>query len=80
MSAGRLNRFTPDGQLIESYPLPVACPTMPCFGGNDLGTLFVTSLRHGRPKDLLDRYPLTGSVLVGKSPVAGAPVSRFRDI
>ena len=80
VSAGRLNRFTPTGKLVESYSLPVACPTMPCFGGKGLGTLFVTSLRHGRSRELLEKYPLTGSVLVGKSPVAGAPVTRFRDI
>lgn len=79
LSAGRLNRFTSDGKLIESYPLPVACPTMPCFGGADLRTLFVTSLRQGRPRGLLENYPLTGSVLIGQSPVAGAAVTRFRD-
>ena len=49
------------------------------FGGDGLTTLFVTSLRHGRPKDLLERFPLTGAVLIGESPVAGTPVSRFRD-
>ena len=26
--------------------LPVRCPTMPCFGGPDLRTLYVTSVRH----------------------------------
>jgi len=80
ISAQRLNRFSPDGRLMETYPLPVGAPTMPCFGGEGLATLFVTSLRRGRSEELLKRYPLTGSVLVGPSPVAGAPVSRFRDI
>ena len=78
-SAGRLNHFSPDGQLLESTKLPVAATTMPCFGGSDLRTLFVTSSRDGIPQDLLDRYPLTGLVFVGQSPVAGSPVSRFRD-
>ena len=80
VSAARLNRFSPEGRLIESFPVPVAAPSMPCFGGARLGRLFVTSLRNNRPKELLDRFPLTGSVLVGDSPVAGSPVSRFRDI
>lgn len=79
ISAARLNRFAPDGRLLEIHPLPVASPTMPCFGGPDLKTLFVTSLRHGRSAEALARYPLTGAVLVGRSPIAGAPVARFRD-
>lgn len=79
-SAGRLNRFTPDGTLIESHKLPVGATTMPCFGGDGLRTLFVTSAREGLAQDLLDSYPLSGSVLVADSPVAGSPVSRFSDL
>lgn len=78
-SAGRLNRFSPDGELLESNKLPVAATTMPCFGGDGLKTLFVTSSRDGIAQDLLDRFSLTGSVMVVESPVAGSPVSRFRD-
>ncbi|WP_428248259.1 SMP-30/gluconolactonase/LRE family protein [Ferrovibrio sp.] len=44
VSAGCLNRLSPEGQLLESLRLPVAAPTMPCFGGPDLRTVFVTSL------------------------------------
>ncbi|MFY9509852.1 MAG: SMP-30/gluconolactonase/LRE family protein, partial [Rubrivivax sp.] len=38
----RLLRFAPDGQVLQAVPLPVRCPTMPCLGGPDLRTLFVT--------------------------------------
>ena len=79
VSAARLNRFAPDGTLVAHYPVPVAAPTMPCFVGADLRTLVVTSLRAGRAPELLARYPLTGITLRAPSPVAGAPVSRFRD-
>ena len=80
VSAARLNRFSPEGQFLDSFPLPVASPSMPCFGGADLGTLFVTSLRHNRPNEMIEKYPITGSVIYGISPVAGSPVGRFRDI
>ena len=80
ISGSRLNRFSPEGELLGSYPVPVAAPTMPCFGGPGLGKLFVTSLRFGRPPELLDRYPLSGITIVADSPVPGAPVSRFRDV
>jgi sugar lactone lactonase YvrE len=79
VSAARLNRFSRDGRLLEFHPVPVASPSMPCFGGEDMKTLYVTSLREGRSAEALARYPQTGSVLVGQSPVAGAPVGRFRD-
>ena len=36
ISAQRLNRFAPDGRLLETYPVPVGAPTMPCFGGPGL--------------------------------------------
>lgn len=80
ISAARLNRFSPEGDLIESHELPVGAPTMPCFGGPGLKRLFVTSLRAGRPAELLERYPLTGIVIASDSPVAGAPVGRFADV
>jgi sugar lactone lactonase YvrE len=79
ISGQRLNRYAADGRLAGSIPVPVGAPTMPCFGGKGLRTLYVTSLRAGRTADLLARYPLTGAVLVGASPVAGVPVARFRD-
>jgi sugar lactone lactonase YvrE len=79
ISGQRLNRYAADGKLVESFLVPVGAPTMPCFGGKGLRTLYVTSLRAGRTPDLLARYPLTGAVLAGASPVAGLPVARFRD-
>jgi sugar lactone lactonase YvrE len=79
VSAARLNRYDVDGGLVASHKVPVAAPTMPCFGGPDMKTLFLTSLRHGRNPDMLEKYPLTGVLLVGESPVAGVPVTRFHD-
>lgn len=80
VSGAKLNRFSPEGELLASYDVPAASPTMPAFGGPDMKTLFLTSLRDGRTEEQLARWPLTGSVFIGKSPVAGSPVSRFRDI
>jgi sugar lactone lactonase YvrE len=79
VSAARLNRIDRNGAIVESHPVPVAAPTMPCFGGPDLKTLFVTSLRTGRAPELLEKFPLTGITIMGTSPVAGAPVATFAD-
>lgn len=42
-----LHRYTPDGELDRSVPLPVRQPTGCCFGGSDLTDLYVTSRREG---------------------------------
>jgi hypothetical protein len=59
----RLLRLAPDGRVLRELPLPVRCPTMPCFGGADLRTLYVTTARENRPADELAAQPLAGCVL-----------------
>jgi sugar lactone lactonase YvrE len=80
VSAGRLNRFGPDGRLIQSQTVPAAAPTMPCFGGADFRTLYLTSLREGRPAEEIERAPLSGSVFSAEAPVAGVAPWRFLDV
>ena len=80
VSAGHLNRYTPDGRLAASYEVPVPAPTMPCFGGPDFRLLYLTSLREGRSGALLQRAPESGAVFAAQAPVAGFPSWRFLDI
>lgn len=40
-------RITPDGTLDRRIDLPVEKPSMPCFGGHDLRTLYVTTISSG---------------------------------
>jgi sugar lactone lactonase YvrE len=55
------------------------CPTMACFGGEDLKTLYITSASKNRPTDELAAYPLSGQVVSMRVEVAGLPVYFFRD-
>jgi sugar lactone lactonase YvrE len=71
----RVLRFAADGRLLQEIALPVRCPTMPCFGGPDLRTLFVTTARAKRPDDELARQPLAGCVLSIRVDVPGLPVN-----
>ena len=58
--AGLIHRFTPDGRLDRSLEVPVKKPAMCAFGGGNLDTLFVTSIR---PAGLdLAGQPLAGGV------------------
>ncbi|MET0435883.1 MAG: SMP-30/gluconolactonase/LRE family protein [Devosia sp.] len=43
-SASRINRFSATGELLDWVDMPLKFPTMPCFGGPDMKTVFVTSL------------------------------------
>jgi sugar lactone lactonase YvrE len=77
-SAQCFNRIAADGSLIEKLPVPAA-PTMPCFGGPDMKTLFFTSLTAHVSAEVNARYPLNGSVFSARVDVAGVPVARFAD-
>ena len=79
--AGRrsdLEDFIQAGELLEDIALPVRCPTMPCFGGADLRTLFITTARDKRPADELAQEPWAGAVLTLRVEVPGLPAHRCR--
>jgi sugar lactone lactonase YvrE len=69
----RLLRLAPDGAVLAELALPVRCPTMPCFGGPDLKTLYITTARDKRPADELAVQPLAGRVLQCRVDVPGLP-------
>ncbi|MDB5732173.1 MAG: SMP-30/Gluconolaconase/LRE-like region-containing protein [Variovorax sp.] len=71
--------FAPTGERLVSLPVPAQCPTMPCFGGDDLRTLFVTTAREGRPAVELERLPASGAVLSTRVETPGLPVAFFED-
>jgi sugar lactone lactonase YvrE len=69
--AGLVHRFTPSGKLDRSLALPVKKPAMCAFGGADLDTLYVTSIRPAAT-DLSDQ-PLAGGVFALRPGVRGLP-------
>lgn len=75
---GRLLQLSPQGRLLQEVALPVRCPTMPCFGGPDLKTLFVTSASYKRPAEELQALPQSGRVIATRVAVAGLPVNFVR--
>ena len=75
----RICKLAPNGTLLADWPTPVQCPTMPCFGGDDLQTLFITSARHHRSAEELTSYPLSGCVFSMRVDVPGLPVNFWVD-
>lgn len=75
--AGRINRFSPEGALLDWVVFPVPAPTMPCFCGPDLRLIAVTSHRTGAVAAQLDRFPQSGGLFIARAPLSGAPVGRM---
>ena len=75
----RLLKLAPTGELLAEIPTPVQCPTMPCFGGDDGQTLYLTTARHQRSVQELADLPLSGCVFSMRVNVPGLPVNFFRD-
>ncbi len=74
----RVVRLSPTGELLREIILPARCPTMPCFGGADLKTLYITSSRENRPSAELAELPYSGCVFAIDLDVPGLPVNFAR--
>jgi sugar lactone lactonase YvrE len=69
--------YAPDGSLLQKLETPAQCPTMPCFGGADLKTLYLTTARHGRSTAELAQFPDSGAVFFTRVDTPGLPVNFF---
>ena len=70
----RVLQLAPDGEVMAELAAPVQCPTMPCLGGQENDTLFVSSASQGRPADEIAKMPASGQVLYRPLPIKGLPV------
>ena len=72
IDAGLVHRYTPQGRHDFSIKVPVAKPTMCAFGGADLRTLYITSIR---PANAADTDPAGGLFAIHLHDVQGFPES-----
>ena len=75
----RVCQLAPDGTLLAQWETPAQCPTMVCFGGDDLRTLYLTSARQKRGTEELKALPLSGCIFSIRVKVPGLPVNLFAD-
>jgi sugar lactone lactonase YvrE len=52
---------------------------MPCFGGDDLRTLYITTARHNRSAEELEAQPDAGCVFSTRVATPGMPVNFYED-
>ena len=76
---GRVLKLSPAGEVLQDIAVPALCPTMPCFGGDDLKTLYVTTARYNRSAAELQTWPDSGCVFSMQVDVPGLPVNFFLD-
>jgi sugar lactone lactonase YvrE len=75
----RILKFAPTGELLAHIVTPTRCTTMPCFGGDDMKTLFITTSRQMRGAEELAAQPLAGHVFSMRVDVPGLPVNFYHD-
>ncbi|GAB0113750.1 SMP-30/gluconolactonase/LRE family protein [Acidisoma sp. C75] len=72
---GVINRFAPDGRIVEKIAMPVPNMTMPCFVGE---TLYITSAVAATPEKRA-AFPQGGGLFRLDAGLRGVPVGRFAD-
>ena len=70
-------KLSPHGKVLQRVQLPVPCVTMPCFGGEGLQTLFITTAKKAMGEQLL--HPDAGKIFTTRVDVPGCPVEFFAD-
>ena len=75
--AGRVVRYTPDGEIDRILEVPVSQPTCVAFGGPGLDLLFVTSAREGLSETELAQQPSAGDIFVYKMGCVGLAENHF---
>lgn len=74
---GRVNRYDPQGKLMQTVQLPASNVTCPAFGGPDLATLYVTSARFRLDEAQRAAQPLAGGLFAIDVGVKGLPEARY---
>ena len=73
-----VQRFSPQGELLQTIEMPVANCTKVAFGGNDLRTLYITTAWKGLSKEQLAAQPLAGGLFATRVGTPGVAANEVR--
>lgn len=80
VQVGKIARFTPRGDLDRLIDAPTDLPSSVAFGGPDLSTLYVTSIKDSGSGRAVSRHPQGGFLFAIEGlGVRGLPEGRFGD-
>jgi sugar lactone lactonase YvrE len=74
----RIERFSPDGEVVEQVPFPCANITKLAFGGDDLQTVYASTAWKGLSPVERQQQPQAGGLFSFRSPVPGQPQAQCR--
>ena len=77
IDSGQVLRYCPTGVLDRAVAVPTRWPTMPAFGGRDMRTVFVTSLKTGKTPEELAASPESGGLFAFEADAPGLVEPRF---
>ena len=77
VGGGSVGRYAPDGTRVGEVLLPVSRVSSVTFGGADLRTLFITTMRYRLTPEELAAQPLAGQVFSAKPGVQGIAEVEF---
>lgn len=75
--SGRVVQFSGKGERLREVIVPTKGTTMPCFGGPDLRTLYITTARQRHTPEELLATPQAGGLFACRVDVAGLPEPLF---
>lgn len=74
---GAVRCYSQEGRLEEVIEVPAPQTTSCCFGGEDLGVLYITSARDGLSGEQLSRQPMAGGVFGVRCGAKGRAAHRY---
>jgi sugar lactone lactonase YvrE len=74
-----IERYSPDGELLEHVEFPCANVTKPAFGGDDLRTVYATTAKLHLSPEQREAQPLAGALFSFRVDVPGLAPSEIRD-
>jgi sugar lactone lactonase YvrE len=79
VSGWQIVRYTPDGKIDRTIPVPVQRPTMCAFGGADLDVMYITSIgpNENDPRPMAPGQPHAGGLFACRPGVKGVPEGKF---
>jgi D-xylonolactonase len=73
-----VQRYSPQGELLETLALPTANCTKPLFGGEDLRTMYITTAWKDLSTEQRAAQPLAGALFAVRCAVPGLPQHEVR--